>query len=83
MGRRGANDLLLLATPYRGRAIPFQLVSYSSKTISGELASRNQEHWRAWAELCCWTESFAESDLVGVNARGAAKLQGGVVQRSG
>ena len=41
---------LVLATPYRGRAIPCGMVTYSSKTIAQELGSRNQEHFRAFEE---------------------------------
>lgn len=40
-----------LATPYRGRAIPFSFISYSSKTINAELSSRNMEHIKTIAEL--------------------------------
>lgn len=43
--------LLLLATPFRGRAIPFHFISYSSKTIGAQATSRNQEHFRAFAEI--------------------------------
>ena len=39
--------LLLLATPYRGRTIPFHFITYSSSTIAEESTSRNQEHSRA------------------------------------
>src|SRR5512135_1175678 len=39
--------LLVLATPYRGRAIPFSFLSYSSRTIAQEERSRNINHWRA------------------------------------
>lgn len=39
--------LLLLATPLRGRAIPFSFITYSSKTIAQEETSRNLNHW--WA----------------------------------
>jgi len=42
---------LILATPYRGRAIPCGMVTYSSKTIAQELGSRNQEHFRAFEGL--------------------------------
>jgi hypothetical protein len=58
-GETRGYDLLILATPYRGRAIPFQLVSYSSKTIADEVTSRNQEHWRAWAEVAAFLEDTA------------------------
>ena len=43
--------LLLLATPFRGRAIPCGFVTYSSKTISQLQRSRNQYHWAAFDEL--------------------------------
>src|SRR5512136_1020080 len=36
--------LLVLATPYGGRAIPCGFVSYSSKTINAEATSRNRHH---------------------------------------
>jgi len=42
---------LVLATPYRGRAIPCGLITYSSKTIASGLDSRNLNHFRAFAEL--------------------------------
>lgn len=41
--------LLVLATPFRGRAIPFHFITYSSKTIGTQATSRNQEHGRAFA----------------------------------
>jgi hypothetical protein len=42
---------LILATPYRGRAIPCGLVSYSSRTIAQNADSRNLNHFRAFASL--------------------------------
>lgn len=42
---------LVLGTPYRGRAIPCGLITYSSKTIAAGLHSRNLNHWRAFAGL--------------------------------
>lgn len=42
---------LLLATPYRGRAIPCGLITYSSKTIAADLDSRNLNHFRAFGAL--------------------------------
>lgn len=42
---------LVLATSYRGRAIPCGLVMYSSKTIAAELDSRNLNHFRAFEGL--------------------------------
>jgi hypothetical protein len=41
--------LLVLATPFRGRAIPCSFVTYSSRTINDQCTSRNLEHWRAFA----------------------------------
>jgi len=43
--------LLLLATPYHGRAIPCSFVSYSSKTINHDATSRNQYHFAAFAKV--------------------------------
>lgn len=43
--------LLLLATPYRGRAIPCGFVSYSSRTIGQMSGSRNQYHWQAFDQI--------------------------------
>jgi len=40
-----------LATPYRGRAIPFSFISYSSKTINSEMSSRNMKHIKSISEL--------------------------------
>ncbi|HVP41625.1 MAG TPA: hypothetical protein VMS95_06705, partial [Candidatus Krumholzibacteriaceae bacterium] len=42
---------LILATPYRGRAIPCGLLTYSSKTILQQADSRNLLHFRAFAAL--------------------------------
>jgi hypothetical protein len=42
---------LLLATPYRGRAIPCGVITYSSKTIATQADSRNLNHFRAFADL--------------------------------
>jgi hypothetical protein len=42
---------LILATPYRGRAIPCGMVTYSSKTIAQDLGSRNLNHFRAFEGL--------------------------------
>jgi hypothetical protein len=41
----------VLATPYRGRAIPCGLVTYSSKTIAAQADSRNLNHCRAFDGL--------------------------------
>jgi hypothetical protein len=43
--------LMLLATPFHGRAIPCHFVSYSSKTINQEATSRNQHHFSAFAKV--------------------------------
>lgn len=43
--------LLLLATPFRGRAIPCGFVTYSSKTIAQMQRSRNQYHWGAFDQI--------------------------------
>jgi hypothetical protein len=43
--------LLLLATPYHGRAIPCGFVSYSSKTLAQDATSRNQHHLAAFAQV--------------------------------
>ena len=43
--------LLLLATPYRGRALPCGFVTYSSKTIAAQARSRNQYHWEAFDQV--------------------------------
>ena len=42
---------LVLATPYRGRAIPCGLITYSSKTIAQNVDSRNLNHFRAFEAL--------------------------------
>ncbi len=43
--------LLVLSTPFRGRAIPFHFVIYSSKTIETQATSRNQEHFKCFEEV--------------------------------
>ena len=43
--------LMVLSTPFRGRAIPFWFVTYSSRTIAAEVTSRNQEHFRCFEEV--------------------------------
>jgi len=52
---------LVLATPYRGRAIPCGLITYSSKTIAQNVDSRNLNHFRAFAGL---KELLGERPLV-------------------
>ena len=53
--------LLTLATPFRGRALPFHFVTYSSKTISAEESSRNLKHLTALAAI---KELVGEKPLV-------------------
>ncbi len=43
--------LLTLATPFRGRALPFYFVTYSSQTIAAEARSRNLEHLSAFGAI--------------------------------
>ena len=43
--------LLVLSMPYRGRAIPFSFIVYSSRTIGDQATSRNQEHFRCFEEV--------------------------------
>jgi len=43
--------LLILATPFHGRAIPCHFVSYSSKTINDEATSRNRHHFETFAQI--------------------------------
>lgn len=50
-GKTAGYWLFVLSTPFRGRAIPFHFITYSSKTIGAQATSRNQEHFRAFAEI--------------------------------
>ena len=43
--------LLLLATPYRGRALPCGFLTYSSKTIAQLARSRNEYHWQVFDQV--------------------------------
>lgn len=43
--------LLLLATPYRGRALPGHFVTYSSRTIAQQADSRNLNHLQAFQQV--------------------------------
>lgn len=43
--------LMILATPYHGRAIPCGFVDYSSKTINQDATSRNQHHFAAFGMI--------------------------------
>ena len=53
--------LMLLATPYHGRAFPCGFVDYSSKTINQEATSRNQQHFAAFRQV---KELLGERPLV-------------------
>ncbi len=53
--------LLTLATPFRGRALPFHFVTYSSKTIDDEESSRNLKHLNAFTAI---KELIGEKPLV-------------------
>lgn len=50
-GQTSGYWLLILATPYQGRAIPCCFVSYSSAIIGSEVTSRNRYHYQAFAEV--------------------------------
>jgi len=50
-GQTSGYWLLVLATPYQGRAIPCHFVSYSSAIIGAEITSRNRYHFQAFAEV--------------------------------
>jgi len=50
-GQTSGYWLLILATPYQGRAIPCHFVSYSSALIGSEVTSRNRYHYQAFAEV--------------------------------
>lgn len=50
-GQTSGYWLLVLATPYQGRAIPCHFVSYSSAIIGAEISSRNRYHFQAFAEV--------------------------------
>ena len=50
-GQTSGYWLLVLATPYQGRAIPCHFVSYSSSIIGSEVSSRNRYHYQAFAEV--------------------------------
>jgi hypothetical protein len=42
---------MVLSTPFRGRAIPFWFITYSSNTIRQQATSRNQEHFRCFEDI--------------------------------
>ena len=50
-GKTSGYWLLILATPFHGRAIPCHVVNYSSKTINDEATSRNRHHFEAFAQI--------------------------------
>jgi Transposase DDE domain len=50
-GQTSGYWLLILATPYQGRAIPCHFVSYSSAIIGAEVTSRNRYHFQAFAAV--------------------------------
>ena len=51
-GKTPGFDLLILAFPYHGRAIPFHSITYSSKTISSKAGNfRSWEHRLAFRRL--------------------------------
>lgn len=50
-GQTSGYWLLVLATPYQGRALPCHFVSYSSAIIGAEITSRNRYHFQAFAEV--------------------------------
>ncbi|MCL0097614.1 transposase [Dehalococcoidia bacterium] len=60
-GKTPGFQVLPLAFPYRGRAVPFTFITYSSKTIEDECSSRNLQHYRIIGEL---VESLAGKPLV-------------------
>lgn len=43
--------MMTLATPVRGRAIPFHFLTYSSRTFEEQVSSRNLEHFKAIQEI--------------------------------
>jgi hypothetical protein len=43
--------LMMLATPYHGRAIPCGFVDYSSRTINQDATSRNMHHFAAFGKI--------------------------------
>jgi len=50
-GRTKGFWMLTLATPLRGRAIPFHFLTYSSRTFEEKPSSRNLEHFKAIQEI--------------------------------
>jgi len=60
-GQTSGYWLLILATPYQGRALPCHFVSYSSSILGSEVTSRNRYHYQAFAEV---KELLGEKPLV-------------------
>ena len=50
-GKTAGYWLLVLSTPFRGRSLPCSFGVYSSRTIGEQCTSRNQEHFRCFAEV--------------------------------
>ena len=53
--------LLVLATPFHGRAIPCHFANYSSRTINDEATSRNLHHFESFSEI---KEQLGDKPLV-------------------
>ncbi len=53
--------LMVLATPYRGRALPCSFITFSSRTLAEQVESRNQNHLRCFAQI---KELIGEKPLV-------------------
>jgi hypothetical protein len=60
-GQTSGYWLLILATPYQGRAIPCHFVSYSSAVIGAEVTSRTRYPYQAFADV---KELLGEKPLV-------------------
>lgn len=43
--------LMVLATPFRGRALPCSFITFSSRTLKEQVESRKQTHLRAFAQI--------------------------------
>ncbi len=50
-GQTRGFQMLTLATPVRGRALPFHFLTYSSQTFEDQVSSRNLEHFKAIQEI--------------------------------
>jgi hypothetical protein len=60
-GKTAGYWIMVLSTPFRGRSLPCSFVVYSSRTIGEQCTSRNQEHFRCFAEV---KELLGERPLV-------------------